>query len=127
MNAHRLLTTGGVPWHVFPIRCRDVARGIMPLFQDTPFRVRHWNEPRDPSSQNPGACCLLDYAENGLLVVTDEPTPPMIPAGWLCRPALLEDGWEVCTGEYKIRLTDRVATVEGDRCTFEATMTGEDR
>ena len=119
-----LLTTG-FPCHVFPIRCRDVIRGITPLFQATPFRVRHWTEPPTATDQNPGACWLLDYAENGLLVVTDDPTPPLIPLGWLCRPALLEVGWEVCTGGYKIRLIERVATAEGDRCTFEATVTGE--
>jgi hypothetical protein len=124
MTNQRLLTTG-FPWHVFPVRCRDVARGITPLFQATPFRVRHWNEPPDSTSLNPGACWLYDDAENGLLVVTDMPVPPKLPDGWMVERVSLDDDWEIFVGRYKIQVLSREATAEGDRYTFEATLHGE--
>lgn len=90
MTTQRLLTTG-FPWHVFPVRCRDVARGITPLFQATPFRVRHWTEPPDRTSLNPGACWLYNDAENGLLIVTDIAVPPKLPDGWMVQQVSLDE------------------------------------
>jgi hypothetical protein len=124
MTSDRLLTTG-FPWHVFPVRCRDVFRGITPLFQDTPFRVRHWTEPPDSTSLNPGACWLYDDAANGLLVVTDTPEPPKLPDGWMVQRVSLDDAWEIFVGRYTIRVLHREAIAEGDRYTFEATLHGE--
>jgi hypothetical protein len=124
MTNQRLLTTG-FPWHVFPVRCRDVARGITPLFQATPYRVRHWNEPPDSTSLNPGACWLYDDAENGLLVVTDMPVPPKLPDGWMVERVSLDDDWEIFVGRYKIQVLSRETTTEGVHYTFEATAHGE--
>ena len=123
MTANPLTT--GFPWHVFPVRCRDVARGITPLLQDTPFRVRHWTEPPDHTSLNPGACWLYNDAENGLLVVSDAPVPPKLPDGWMLQRVSLNDDWKICTDQYTIRVLRREATAEGDRYTFEATLHGE--
>lgn len=123
MNA-QLLTTG-FAFHVFPIRCRDVARGITPLFQKTPFRVRHWTEPPDTNSLNPGACWLYDDAENGLLIVTDVAVPPKLPDGWMVQQVSLDDEWEVYVGQYTIRVLRREATANGDRYMFAATLNGE--
>lgn len=124
MTADRLLITG-FPWHVFPVRCRDVARGITPHFQETECRVRHWSEPPDTTSRNPGACHLLDYRENGVLVVTVEADPPALPPGWTLFPARLEDGWLIDTGIYSVLLLSRVTAAGGDLCTFEATRNVE--
>lgn len=124
MTTQPLLTTG-FPWHIFPTRCRDVARAITPLFQDTPFRVRHWTEPPDHTSLNPGACWLYDDAANGLLVVTDTPEPPKLRDGWMVQRVSLDDDWEIFVGLYKIRVLSRETTTEGDRYTFEATLHGE--
>ncbi len=121
MTADRLLITG-FPWYVIPVRCHDVFRGITPHFQDTPCRARHWSEPHDPTSQNSGACHLLDYRENGVLVVTAEADPPALPPGWTFLPARLEDGWLIDTGVHTIRFLSRVATAGGYFCTFEATQ-----
>jgi len=115
----QLLT--GFLWHVFPIRCHDVFRGVMPLFQDTPFRVRHWSEPTAPNSLNPGACWLFDSGVNGLYVLTDQPEPPLLPDGWMLQQYSPDDGCVIYTEQYKIRLIDRVVTADGDRCTFDAT------
>jgi len=119
----QLLT--GFSWNVFPDSCHEVFRGVMPLFQDTPFRVRLWSEPTAPNSQNPGACWLLDYGVNGLLILTDTPEPPLLPDRWTLQQVSMDDGWDACTEQYKIRLASREA--DGDRCTFEATPRGEDR
>lgn len=123
MNTDPLLT--GFPWHVFPTRCRDVARGVTPLFQDTPFRARHWIEPPDPTSVNPGACWLYNDAENGLLILTDTPVPPNLPDGWMFQRVSLDDEWKICNGQYTIRVLRREATAEGDLYTFEATAQRE--
>ena len=115
----------GFPWLVFPINCHDVFRGVTPYFQDTPFRVRHFSETPDTDSLNPGGCVLFDYAVNGLLVLTDDPVPPLLPDGWMFQQVSLDNEWEVCTGLYTIRVLRREATVEGDRYTFKATPHGE--
>jgi hypothetical protein len=120
----QLLTTG-FPHHVFPIRCRDVARGITPLFQETPFRVRHWTEVPNPNTPNSGVCWYYDDDENGLLVVTDAPEPPKLPDGWTVERVSLGDDWEIFVGRYKIRVLRREATTEGVCYTFEATAHGE--
>lgn len=123
MTTHLPIT--GYAWHVFPIRCHDVFRGVTPLFQDTPCRVRHWSEATDPASLNPAACWLFNDNENGLLVVTDEPVTPKLPDGWMFQKVNLDDGWEIFVGQYTIRVLRREATAEGDRYTFEATAHGE--
>lgn len=123
MTTHLPIT--GFPWHVFPIRCHDVFRGVTPLFQDTPCRVRQWSEATDPASLNPGACFLLNDTANGLLILTDEPVPPTLPDAWMLQRVSLDDDWKICTGQYSIRLLRRETTAEGDRCTFEATLHGE--
>ena len=121
MTADRMLITG-FPCHVFPVCCFDVVRGITPYIQETAYRVRHWSEPSTTTGPNHGACRLVDYRENGVLVVTVKADPPALPQGWTFLPVRLEDGWCIDTGIHSIRLLSRVATAGGYFCTFEATQ-----
>jgi hypothetical protein len=51
--------------------------------------------------------------------------PPKLPDGWMVERVSLDDQWEICTGQYTIRVLRRKATAEGDRYTFTATAHGE--
>lgn len=77
----------GFSWYVFPVNCFDVLDGTTPGLQDTPPAMTEYR------AGTTSACIIADFAVNGLIVVTRQPSPPKPPAGWICQEAKLPANW----------------------------------
>lgn len=84
----------GFLWHAFPFSQHAKEA-------QEPLALPHWSDPPTLGAQAEGVILLEDqggwsqrrFVQNGFLLLSEQPVPPNVPSGWLCRDADLPDGW----------------------------------